>query len=86
MTRLIAFHEVDDVDHWLRSSRREEVFGPLGITMRTFVDPSHTNRVGLLGDVPDMEAFQAFMQTEAAAEAMKHDGVRPETLVILVES
>lgn len=86
MTTLIAFHEVDNVDHWLRSSRREEVFGPLGITMRTFVDPNHTNRVGLLGDVPDMEAFQAFMQTEAAAEAMKHDGVRPETLVILVES
>jgi hypothetical protein len=86
MTTLIAFHEVDDVDHWLRSSRRQEVFGPLGITMRTFVDPNHTNRVGLLGDVPDMEAFQAFMQTEAAAEAMKHDGVRPETLVILVES
>jgi hypothetical protein len=86
MTTLIAFHEVDDVDHWLRSSRRQEVFGPLGISMRTFVDPNHTNRVGLLGDVPDMEAFQAFMQTEAAAEAMKHDGVRPETLVILVES
>ena len=86
MTTLIAFHEVDDVEHWLRSPRRQEVFGPLGITMRTFVDPNHTNRVGLLGDVPDMEAFQAFMQTEAAAEAMKHDGVRPETLVILVES
>jgi len=25
------------------------------------------------------------MQSEAAAEAMKHDGVLPETLVILVE-
>jgi hypothetical protein len=86
MTTLIAFHEVDDVDHWLRSPRRQEVFGPLGITVRTFVDPNHTNRVGLLAEVPDMEAFQAFMQTEAAADAMKHDGVRPETLVILVES
>jgi hypothetical protein len=86
MTTLIAFHEVDDVDHWLKSTKREEVFGPLGIVMRTFVDPNKTNRVGLIGDIPDMAVFQEFMQSEAAAEAMKHDGVRPETMVILVES
>lgn len=30
-----------------------------------------------------MTAFQEFMQTEAAAAAMKADGVRPETLLIL---
>jgi hypothetical protein len=86
MTTLIAFHEVDDVDHWHRSSRREEVFGPLGITMRTFVDPDKTNPVGLIGEVPDMDVFREFMQSEAAADAMKHHGVRPETIVILVES
>ena len=86
MTTLIAFHEVDDVDHWLKSTKREEVFGPIGIVMRTFVDPNKTNRVGLIGEIPDMEAFQKFMQSEAAAEAMKSDGVRPETMVILVES
>ena len=28
----------------------------------------------------------AAMQTPAAAEAMEHDGVLPETLVILVEA
>jgi hypothetical protein len=86
MTTLIAFHEVDDVDHWLRSPKREEVFGPLGITVRTFVDPEKTNRVGLIAEIPDMAAFQALMASEAAADAMKFDGVRPETLVLLVES
>ena len=86
MTTVMAFHEVDDLDHWLRSPKREEVFGPLGITVRTFVDPAKTNRVGLIAEVPDMDAFQKVMQSEAAAEAMKFDGVRPETLVILVES
>lgn len=86
MTTMIAFHEVDDVDHWLRSPRREEFFGPLGITVRTFVDPEKTNRVGLIAEIPDMAAFQALMASEAAAEAMKFDGVRPETLVMLVES
>ena len=39
----------------------------------------------LLMDVPDMDAFASAMQSEAAAEAMKHDSVLPETMVILVE-
>jgi hypothetical protein len=86
MTTMIAFHEVDDVDHWLRSPKREEFFGPLGITIRTFVDPEKTNRVGLIAEIPDMAAFQALMASEAAADTMKFDGVRPETLVMLVES
>ena len=51
----MVFHEVDDVDHWLRSPKREEFFGPLGMTARTFVDPDKTNRVGLIVTVPDLE-------------------------------
>ncbi len=86
MPTLIAFHEVDDLEHWLSSSKRAEVFGPLGITMRTFRDPEGSNRVGLMADVPDMAAFQELMESEAGADAMKHDGVRPETLVILTET
>jgi hypothetical protein len=86
MTTLMVFHEVDDVDHWLRSPRREEVFGPLGMTARTFVDPAHSNKVGLVVEVPDVESFKKFMQTEAAAEAMEEDGVRPETVMMLVAS
>ena len=85
MATHIAFHEVDDVDHWLSSSKREEVFGPLGITMRAFRDPAGSKRVGLIAEIPDIAAFQEFMQTEAAADAMTADGVRPETLLILNE-
>jgi hypothetical protein len=85
MPTLMIFHEVDDVDRWVKSTKREEFFGPLGMTARTFVDPENSNRVGLLAEVPDMETFQRSMETEAAAEAMKHDGVRPETIVVLVE-
>ena len=33
-----------------------------------------------------MDAFTRAMQSEGAAEAMAHDGVLPETLVILVEA
>ena len=54
MTTVMIFHEVDDVDHWLRSPKRQEFFGPLGMTVRTFVDPDKTNRVGLIVEVPDL--------------------------------
>jgi len=80
----LAFHEVDDVDHWLNSPKRAEIFGPMGITARTFHDPEGSNRV-LIFEIPDMAAFQEFLQSEAGAEAMKHDGVRPETIVMLTE-
>jgi hypothetical protein len=33
-----------------------------------------------------MDRLNAFMQTKEAADAMAHDGVLPETLVILVQS
>jgi hypothetical protein len=86
MLTVMAFHEVDDVDHWVRSPKREEFFGPLGMTVRTFVDPDKTNRVGLIITVPDMETLQSALSSPAAAEAMKFDGVRPETMLMLVES
>ena len=87
MPTVIGYHDVRDKDHWLASPKREEFFGPLGVTnIRTFVDPQNPTNVGLLMDVPDMDAVTAAMETEAAAEAMAHDGVIPETLVILVEA
>ena len=86
MSTVLIFHEVDDVDHWVKSPKREEIFGPLGVTARTFIDPENTNRVGLIAEIPDMDAFQKMLQSEAGAEAMKHDGVRPETILVLVES
>lgn len=36
-------------------------------------------------DVADMDAVMAAMETPAAGEAMAHDGVLPDTLVLLME-
>jgi hypothetical protein len=86
METLLVFHEVDDVDHWLASPKRDEFFGPLGMRARTFRDPTGSNRVGLLVEVPDMTTWEQALQSEAAGEAMKVDGVRPETILALVEA
>ena len=86
MPTVIAHHDVEDTDHWLHSSKREEFFGPLGVTgIRTFVDPENPKRVAVLMDVPDMDAAMAKLQTPEGAEVMAADGVRAETLVTLVE-
>ena len=87
MPLVIAYHDVDDVQHWLASPKREEVFGALGVTgIRTFVDPQGSNKVGVLMDIPDMDAVMAMMQSDVGADAMAHDGVHPDSLTILVAS
>ena len=87
MPTLIAHHSVKDKDHWLASPKRKEIFGPIGVTnIREFVDPKNPTHVAVMMDVPDMEAFEALMSTQAAAEAMAHDGVLPESLVVLVQA
>jgi len=83
---VLAYHDVKDTAHWLASPKREEVFGPLGVTnIRTFVHPENPQKAGLVMDVPDMDAMMQYMQTPDAAATMEHDGVMAETLVILIE-
>ena len=86
MPTIMGHHDVKDTEHWLASPKREQVFAPLGVSnIRTFVNPDDPKKVGVLMDVADMDALTAFMETQEAADAMAHDGVLPETLVLLVE-
>jgi hypothetical protein len=87
MPTVIAHVDVKDTAHWLGSAKRAEFFSPLGITnIRTFVDPQNPNHTAIMMDVPDMDALTGAMQTQGAADAMEHDGLLPETLVILIEA
>jgi hypothetical protein len=84
---VVAHHDlVKDKNHWLSSPKREEVFGPLGVTnIRTFVDPQDSSKVAVVMDVADMDALMAAMQQPSMGEAMEQDGVVPESLRILIE-
>jgi hypothetical protein len=87
MPTIIGYHQVKDTKHWLASPMREKFFGPLGVTgIRTFVDPQNPTRVAVLMEVPDMNRLKTAMSSPGAAEAMAHDGVLAETLVLLVEA
>jgi hypothetical protein len=54
--------------------------------VRTFRDPDGSNKVALIAEIPDMNAFQEFMDTEEAREAERYDGVRSQTILVLEES
>jgi len=87
MTTVVAVHDVDDVDHWLKSPKRDKFFGAHGMTVRTFVSPGGGNRVGLIiENVPSLEALTEALQGADAAEAMKYDGVHPDSVQLLVAS
>ena len=86
MPTVIGHHDVKDTAHWLASPKRDEVFGPLGVTnIRTFVNPQNRTQVAVLMDVADLDVVMAAMQDQEMADAMDYDGVLPETLVLLVE-
>jgi hypothetical protein len=86
MPTVIATHEVEDTAHWLSSPKRAEIFATVGVTsIRTFVNPHDRNSVGLILDVPDMDAMMAMLQSDAAKAAEEYDGVLPETIAILIE-
>lgn len=74
MPRVITMHDVDDVEHWLASPKRDEVFKDIAFNMVTFVDPTEPNKLGLSANSPIGEA------------AMKHDGVHADTIVFMVEA
>jgi hypothetical protein len=86
MPTVIGYHDVKDTAHWLASPKREEVFGPLGVTnIRTLVNPQNRTQVALVMDVADLSVVMAAMDNPEMGEAMAYDGVLPETLVLLVE-
>lgn len=84
---VMVTHDVNDVQHWLASPRRDEFFAAHGMTARTFTSPDGGTRVGvLIENVPDMDTLQAALGTDMAAAAMKHDGVHPDSIEMYVES
>ena len=58
MPAVLVYHDISkSAEHWLTSPKREEVFGPIGVTsIRTFVHPQDSTKVGLVFDASNMDA------------------------------
>ena len=86
MATLIVYHQIDDKDHWLASPKREELFGPYGITVRTFINPDDPTRAAVLVDTPDLETFRTALSSPLAADSMTADGVHADTVMTFIEA
>jgi hypothetical protein len=82
---------VEDGERWAKAwqkgtpgNRHEELFAGIA-TIRTFRDAENHNLTGGIMEVPDMAKFQAFMASDEAKQAGAEDGVKYDTLRILVE-
>lgn len=90
MTTAIIFHEVQDGAAWAKAWQkgkrsRHEMFGQLGIKCRTFRDPNNPNMTGVMAEIPDMAKFQDLLRSNEGKAAMREDGLKVETMRVLVE-
>lgn len=79
-TTIAITHDVKDGDHWLAAWQadpgRADNFAQHGVAnVRVFQNPEKAKEVGLVVDVSDMEAFQAYLNSEEGAKAKAEDGV-----------
>jgi len=90
MTTAIIFHEVQDGAVWAKAWKkgpgsRHEMFGKIGVKCRNFRDPDNANATGVMVEIPDMANFRELLQSEEGQKAMREDGLKIETMRMLVE-
>jgi len=90
MATLIVFHEVEDGELWASAWKKgpgssHEMFEKIGVTARNFRDPNNPNSTGLIMEVPDMEKFQSFMESDEVKKAMGEDRLKIDTFRMLAE-
>lgn len=61
------------------------MFKAIGVTCRNFRDPQNANATGVMVEIPDMAKFQALLQSDEGQKAMREDGLKADTMRMLVE-
>ena len=90
MAHLMVYHEVEDFDKWIAAWRgensRHDMFKANGVAhAHTFQSADNPNLTGIVMAISDMEAFNAFMDTQEVADAAAADGVDLEATTFLNE-
>ena len=61
------------------------MFGKLGIKCRNFRDPNNLNATGVLAEIPDLAKFQELLKSTEGQQAMREDGLKVDSMRMLVE-
>lgn len=91
MVHVSIMHEVEDADRWLAAwqgeNSRHKMFKAHGVKhVHTVQDPGNPNMTGLIVAVADMDQFKAFLESDEGQAAAAEDGVRMDTMMMLVET
>lgn len=91
MTHVLITHEVEDAEHWLAAWRgensRHELFEANGARhVHTFQNADNPNLTGLVVAVADMDKLMAMLESEEGQAAALADGVKLDTMTLLVET
>ncbi len=83
-------HEVEDADRWLEAwqgaDNQHALFARHGANrVRVFQNSDQPNLTGLVIEVDNMEAFQAFMDSQEATSSKAEYGVKDATLRVFTE-
>ncbi|MDJ0813762.1 MAG: hypothetical protein QNJ23_08535 [Woeseiaceae bacterium] len=90
ITHVLITHEVEDGARWLAAwsgpDSRHKLFKENGAKMvHTFQDGDNPNLTGLVVAVTDMDKFMAMLESDEGQAAAGADGVKMDTMVLLVE-
>ena len=90
MTHVLITHEVEDAERWLAAwsgpDSRRKLFKANGAKhVHTFQDANNPNLTGLVVAVADMDKFMAMLESDEGQAAAAADGVKMDTMVLLVE-
>lgn len=91
MVHVTITHEVEDPEHWLAAWRgedsRHKLFEDNGaMHVHTLQSADNPNLTGLVVAVADMDKFMAMLESEEGQAAAIADGVKLDTMVLLVET
>ncbi|MCT0248896.1 hypothetical protein [Synechococcus sp. CS-205] len=90
MPTALIFHDVEDGTQWAEAWKsgpgsRHEMFEKIGIKCRTFRNPNNPKATGIMAEIPDMAKFHELLQSAEGQRAMKDDGLKVETMRMLIE-
>ena len=91
MTHVLITHEVADADAWMAAwtgeDSRHKLFKENGAKhVHTFRSDDNPNLTGLVIAVSDLEKLMAMIESDEGQAAAAADGVKMDTMIMLVEA
>ena len=84
MARIVVTAQVEDSREWEAQFRTHVDLFRSNNLNTIYYATTEDNEVATYSDVDDVDAYMAFMESDAIAQAMAEDGVKRETVKVYV--